>query len=241
MRTTLPLFLLLAALASGAAFVSRAGAQTSPAAPAGLNATAGLNASERALVEGSREAIIKTGMTADFFDRHFSVARVFDRPGDRRVVWKFSVGGYETIINDSIGSYMEAGRRVDTHSVAATLNSTSDMTRTISRRRAEAVMRRCIGRFTNPRVEYRARSAGGTAALLLTAQRVIPPRPLSPREARARREREEKIERELRARSKTGRVKREEDEDEAGRPVILLGAVDLVTGSCEVARAQSTP
>lgn len=222
--------LLLFVLASLAA-----GAQSPP------RGAGGLTASEQALVRGSREAILGTGITPAYFDEHFRLARVVDAPGDRRVVWTFSVGEFEATVSDAVGFYTEEGRRVDTHSVADTLASARDITRTITRRRAEAVMRRCIGRFTNPRVEYRARGAGGPAALLLTAQRIIPPRPLSPREARARREREEKVERELRARSKTGRVKREEEEDEAGRPVILLGAVDLVTGSCEVARAQSTP
>ena len=135
-----------------------------------------LNASERALVAGSREAIIKTGITAAFFDRHFRVARVLDRPGDRRVIWRLSVGGHEASVNDSVGYYTEGARRVDTHSVAATLSETSDLTRTITRRRAELLMRRCIGRFRNAQVEYRAHVEGGRAALLLTAYSLVPRR-----------------------------------------------------------------
>src|SRR5215210_2021089 len=159
-----------------------------------------LTVSERALVEGSREAIIKTGLSAAFFDEHFRVASVADRGGDRRVVWRLSVGGHEASVNDSIGFYTEGARRVDTHSVAATLNETADITRTITRRRAESVMRRCIGRFTGPQVEYRAHGAGGRAALLLTAHSLVPRR----REAREARERRELEERERRERARAG-------------------------------------
>lgn len=230
------LLFVLAALAAGAPYASGAGPQVAPAA-----AAEGLTASERALVEGSREAIIKTGLSANFFDGHFRVARVVDRPGDRRVVWKLSVGGYEATVNDSVGFYTEAGRRVDTHSVAGTLASTSDITRTLTRRRAETIMRRCIGRFSDPQVEYRANGPEGRAALLLTASSVVPP----PRESRADRERREREEREARERAQEpAQGVQTQDVVPTGkkrgpRPVILLGAVDLSTGRCTVGRAQA--
>lgn len=229
-------FVAVAALSSGA------GAQKAPAADA-----AALTASERALVAGSREAIIKTGVSADFFDRHFRVARVLDRAGDRRVVWRLSVGGHETTVNDSVGYYTEGARRVDTHSVAATLSETSDITRTITRRRAEQLMRRCIGRFRDPQVEYRAQGAGGRAALLLTAHSLVPRREERGREARERREREERerAERERRERAQAGgsqATDEVEEEDEEGEgPVVVLGAVDLVTGECTVGYGQAGP
>lgn len=230
---------LFAALASGAL------AQ----APPQQQTARELSESEQSLVRGSREAILAAGITPAYFDEHFRLARVVDTPGDRRVVWTFTVGGYEATISDAVGFYTEGGRRVYTHSVADTLPSARDITRTITRRRAEAVMRRCIGNFTNARVEYRAHGPDGAAALLLTAQRIIQPRAGAGRAARERREREQRQERELRERARgqeaggagrTGGVKREED-DEGSRPVILLGAVDLVTGRCEAGRAQSTP
>lgn len=228
-----------------AALSSGAGAQKAPAADA-----AALTASERALVAGSREAIIKTGVSADFFDRHFRVARVLDRPGDRRVVWRLSVGGHEAAVNDSVGYYTEGARRVDTHSVGATLSETSDITRTITRRRAEQLMRRCIGRFRDPQVEYRAHGAGGRAALLLTAHSLVPRREergRDAREARERREREEREreERERRERAQAGgsqATDEVEEEDEEGEgPVVVLGAVDLVTGECTVGYGQAGP
>lgn len=228
-----------------AALSSGAGAQKAPAADA-----AALTASERALVAGSREAIIRTGVSADFFDRHFRVARVLDRPGDRRVVWRLSVDGHEAAVNDSVGYYTEGARRVDTHSVAATLSETSDITRTITRRRAEQLMRRCIGRFRDPQVEYRAHGAGRRAALLLTAHSLVPRREERGRDAREARERREREEREReeserRERAQAGgsqAVDEVEEEDEEGEgPVVVLGAVDLVTGECTVGYGQAGP
>ncbi|HWS87295.1 MAG TPA: hypothetical protein VN282_10040 [Pyrinomonadaceae bacterium] len=220
----------LAALAAVAALSAGAGAQTAP--PRELTAT------ERALVEGSREAIIKTGVSPTFFDKHFRVQSVVDRPGDRRVVWRLSVGGYEASVKDSVGFYTEGARRVDTHSVAATLGETGDITRTITRRRAESLMRRCIGRFTGPQVEYRAHGAGGRAALLLTAHSLVPRR----REARARSELEERGRRE-RARAGGSQTTDEigEEDEGGGGPVVVLGAVDLVTGECTVGYGQAGP
>jgi hypothetical protein len=239
---------LFAFAALAAVLALSAGAQQKP--PVSL---AQQTASERALVAGSREAIVKTGISPDFFDRHFHLARVVDRPGDRRVVWRLAVGGHEATVNDSVGFYTEGARRVDTHSVASTLPQTSDITRTITRRRAEALMRRCIGRFTNPQVEYRAHGAEGRAALLLTAQTTIPRRREEHeregrgREARERREREERErkERERRERAQTGGTPASDEveaEDEEGEgPVIKLGAVNLVTGECSVGYGQAGP
>ena len=230
---TLVLFT-LAALAACAAPATRVRAQASPAPGA-------LTAPERALVEGSREAIIGTGLTPGYFDAHFRVARVVDLPGDRRVVWAFSVGGYEASVTDSVGFYTEGGRRVDTHSVAGTLGSTSDITRTVPRAEAERVMRRCIGRFADPRVEYRAHGEGGVAALLLTAQHVAAPARAPKRRAAERAEREARERRERRRRA-ARRGDAIEEEDEGGElPAVVLGAVDLVTGECTVGRGQAGP
>jgi hypothetical protein len=224
---------LLAALAALAALSQGAGARQTPAS------VAGPTASERALVEGSRAAVIKTGISADFFDQHFHLARVVDRLGDRRVVWVLAVGGYEATVNDSIGYYTEGAGRVDTHSVAATLPRTSDIARTIPRRRAEALMRRCIGRFDNPQVEYRAHGPEGRAALLLTAQAAVPRR----RVGRGREEREERRARGRRERAGGAPAADEvgAEDEEGGGPVVKLGAVDLVTGECSVGYGQSGP
>jgi hypothetical protein len=227
----------------------RAGSGTSQSATASKE----LTAAEKVIVQGSRQAILKTGITEPYFDRHFRVARVFNSSGDRRVVWKFSVNGYEATVNDAVGFYIEGSRRIDTHSVATTLPSTSDITRTITHRQAESIMRGCIGKFTNAQVEYRAHGAGNMAALLFTAQNIVEPKGGGAgREARERRERREREERERaererreKARGQTGGGQQldelENEGEEKDHPVILLGAVDLVTGKCMVGHAQSTP
>jgi hypothetical protein len=227
------LALALAALVAAAAVLSSAAAaRQSPPKE--------LTASERALVAGSRAAIIKTGITPAFFDAHFRVARVVDRPGDRRVVWRLSVGGHETTVSDSVGYYTEGTRRVDTHSVATALPSTSDIPRTISRRRAEQLMRRCIGGpFADPQVEYRAQGEAGQAALLFTASRVVPPPP----ESRAARARREQLEREAEQLQSQGGAERDQLRKKKGGPlpVIRLAAVNLVTGECTVGHGQAGP
>jgi len=55
------------------------------------HSTIKLNEAERALVAGSRNAIVRSGMSSAYFDLHFMLVQVVNRPGDRRVVWTFSV------------------------------------------------------------------------------------------------------------------------------------------------------
>jgi hypothetical protein len=234
---TLPAFVLAAAALFAAA---------TPGAFTHVTRRQELNASEKSLAEGSREAIIKTGLSEAFFDEHFRVSRVVDRPGDRRVVWTLSVGGHEATVSDSVGFYTDGGRRFDTHSVAGTLNTTKDLTRTITRARAEGIMRRCIGRFSNPQVEYRAHGPQRAAALLLTAEALVAPpggeaRGRRERKERERKEREER-ERARRQSSGSGQADKVEEEDEGGAGVVvLLGAVDLSNGKCTVGRGQAGP
>src|SRR5947209_2141651 len=100
------------------------------------------------LARDSKAAIIAQGISEIYFDAHFKVLKVVDAPGDRRIVWRFEVNGHEALVNDTVGYYTDArGRVFDTHSIAGALPAAHDITRTISRRRAEQLMRACIGRF----------------------------------------------------------------------------------------------
>src|SRR5215471_6529597 len=54
-----------------------------------------LSTSEARLVNGSMRAIVETGISEAYFHQHFHVVSVIDKPGDRRVVWKFSIMDYE--------------------------------------------------------------------------------------------------------------------------------------------------
>ena len=187
-----------------------------------------LSEAEERLVRDSRAAIVAQGISGPYFDTHFKSFKVSDAPGDRRVVWRFEVNGHAAFVSDTVGYYTDArGRLIDTHSVASALPAAHDITRTISRPRAERMMRACIGRFEGGAVVYRAAGTPERAALLFTASSA--PR----RESRSEREREESA-RESKARKTKQPTQTdviEEGEDEGGGPV-YLGAVDLETGRC---------
>ena len=188
-----------------------------------------LSEAQERLARDSRAAIVAQGISAPYFDAHFKLFKVSDAQGDRRVVWRFEVNGHAAFVNDTVGYYTDArGRLIDTHSVASALPAAHDITRTISRTRAERIMRACIGRFEGGAVVYRAAGLPERASLIFTASSA--PR-RTRHESSAEREREERE-----ARAKKGQPPRqtdviEEGDDEGGEPV-YLGAVDLETGRC---------
>jgi len=179
-----------------------------------------LSVSEQALVDGSKRAVIETGLSAEYFDMHFELETVVDKPSDRRVVWRFSVNGYETRLTDSIGSYSEGTTRIYTHSIASTLGHTSEIKRTISYARALRIMKMCIGNFENPGVEYGP--IDGYARLFLVAH------------ARRRTNQidttREQREKSAAAAPGTDVIKSEEENVES--TPIKLGNVNLQTGKC---------
>ena len=180
------------------------------------------NGSERLLVDGSRRAIIETGLSPEYFDAHFTLVSVVDKPSDRRVVWRFSINGYETRLTDSIGFYVEGTKRIYTHSAATVLGHTSEIKRTISHSSALRIMKMCIGDFENPGVEYGP--VNGYAQLVLVAH--------ARRQTNQRRQLTE-IELERQQRQKTtgaDAIKSQEENDE--RRPIKLGSVNLQTGKC---------
>ena len=204
---------------------STVNSQTSSKAVAPGQVITSLSASQKSLMEGSKKAILKTGMSEPYFNKHFRLVEVIDKPGDRRVVWKFLVSGYEATINDSIGYYTEAGKRIDVHSVENVLMSTSDINRTISRARADRVLRACLGKFTDAAIEYRAGSSG-RAELVLTAASV-------PRSRRSP-ERERKRKKAEKASKSAQKIETDviEEEDDKDRGPIYIASVNLETGKC---------
>ena len=187
----------------------------------GQKRTANLAATERALMSSSRQAIVATGISESYFDRHFSLVKVVNQPGDRRIVWTFSLNDFRATVTDVLGYYTQNGKRIDTHGVTTTLGKTSDIAATISQRRANQIMQRCIGIFTHPTVEYRAINSTG-ARLVLAAEAV---RKLSPDDEKRERERHGA------AKPKPAQGEVSEGGDEGGAPIII-GTVDLQTGAC---------
>ncbi len=179
-----------------------------------------LNEAERALVAGSRTAIVRSGMSSAYFDRHFTLVQVVNRSGDRRVVWSFSVNEYATTVTDVLGYYTANGKRRETHSVTATLGATSEIKRTISRKTADRLMQKCIGSFANPSVEYRA-AGNGPARLLLTAEaipKLSPPQNDEPPKS-----------------SPKAQVQTDMDvirDKRRNRPPIIVASIDLESGKC---------
>jgi len=182
-----------------------------------------LTASEQTLVDGSKQAIIETGISESYFTTHFKLLNVIDKPSDRRVVWQFSVDQYQAVLNDAIGYYTDGARRVNTHSIAKSLGQTTEIQRTISRARALRLMKSCIGNFENPSVEYGP--VNGRAELLLVADARNRVESKSAREP-------EREEREKRRAIAAGTDVVESEEDEGEIKPLLLGAINLQTGKC---------
>ena len=201
--------------------------------PAPGPAAGDLSPSEQSLVSGSKKAIIETGITESYFVEHFKLLKVVDKVSDRRVRWKFSINGYEAIIDDSIGYYTEGNRRIDTHAIAKTLGRTSNIQRTIARSRALKIMRSCIGDFSSASVEYRPYTFSDQAELMLVA--------LSRRGRAARENQREKKEMEARSKTVSGGRDVIEKEEDGGRPRITIGAVNLQTGKCSKGAATAAP
>lgn len=199
-----------------------AGQTSAPSAPppdaAGASA---LDEAARRLVSGSRRAFLAAGFSAPYFDRHFSPFKVVNLPGDRRVVWRFRAGEHEAYVDDSVGFYTDAGgRRVDTHSVASTLAAARDPRPAVTRRRAERLMRACIGEFEGGAVVFQ--QFDGRTALVFTAATAPTPAPASAPawgEAGAGGD-------PLRRGGRKG-------------PPVYVGAVDLETGRCIKGRARA--
>jgi hypothetical protein len=195
-----------------------------------------LTPSERALVEGSRQAILATGISETYFAAHFKLLKVVDKPSDRRVSWQFSFKEHSAVVNDSIGYYTEGAKRVDTHSVAQTLGQTTEIRRTITRARAFKILRSCIGGFENPTVQYGP--VDGQAQLVLVAYKRTRVESKSEREQEREREREE---REKRRADSAGTDMIESEEEEGKYPPVILSAVNLQTGKCTKGAALIAP
>ena len=187
--------------------------------------SANLTASQKQLVAGSRKAIIETGITETYFDAHFKLLEVIDKPADKRVNWELTINAYRTIVRDSIGLSTQGTERIYTHSVTGTLGQTSEITKTLPRSRALKILKSCIGtRTTAPTIEYGP--VNGQAQLLLVAHSIS-------RESKDEREREKEREKEKREMAKAASRSGDtiESEEESRQPTVI-GSVNLQTGQC---------
>lgn len=172
------------------------------------------------LAAKSKRAIIETGISESYFNKHFRLTKVVDKASDRQVEWKYSINEYETSLIDDIGYYTTpTNERVDVHSIKNELFSAYDIKRTIPRSKANSALKSCVGEHHDAMVVYRALKAPGKAGLYLTA--------------RAKTMLDKQNEKD----KKAGK----EDEHEIEGITFNVGFVDLESGKCTIKRGQITP
>ncbi|HVG29531.1 MAG TPA: hypothetical protein VM864_07510 [Pyrinomonadaceae bacterium] len=193
---------------------------------------------ESRMVRNSRAAILATGFSEPYFDKHFRVAQVLNRPGDRRVIWKYSINEYEVLIHDSLGFRAGAAGRVDVHSVANSLGVTTDIERTVGRGVAERRLRACLGQRAPSQVVFQPLNEGRKSALYLTAQAAGVRSARDLREARERRERERREQKKKDGGGEQPYEIHNEEEEEEGPP-FFIAYVNLETGKCVKTRGIS--
>lgn len=217
----------------GARTVARPVAQAQTNAPAGAADSPAPTEEERRLVAGSRAAILSAGLSETYFDRHFAVAKVVNTAGDRRVVWRFRAGEHEALVGDTIGFYTDdKGRRVYTHSITGSLGAAREIGRTITRRRAERLMRACIGPFDGGSVFYQSAGSPPRAALVFSAVSAAAPAQ-SPARASVG---NQTLPQRPPAAAAAGSAPEADVVKPGGKKPAppLIGAVDLQTGRCTV-------
>ncbi len=199
-----------------------------------------LSARELRLKESSKAAIIDTGISPKYFDEHFKLERVVDLPADRRVVWKYSIGEYETILNDAVGFFTdEKGKRFNLHSIRNTLAGAHDIKTTISRKRAEELMSKCLGNYAPGPVLFQAFGSPPRASLLLTASSI----PIYP----TKKSTVEKPDVKQPSNATTTAVESQRNVPDSElkkgssseKPIIYTAFVDLESGECTKGRAQA--
>jgi hypothetical protein len=171
---------------------------------------------DQELATNSKKAIIETGISEPYFNQHFRLVKVVNEAGDRRVEWKYSINDYETMLVDDVGYYTsQGGARVDVHSIKNELFSAYDIKRTITRSKADAALRSCLGEHSSTQIVYRALKAPGKARLYLTARSIESP--------------------------ENQDEKGKESEREIEGISFRVGFVDLETGKCRIEKGQVTP
>ena len=184
-----------------------------------------LDEAQRALVDSSKKAIVATGISESYFNNHFTLLKVFNQPSDRRVMWKFAVNGYESIINDSIGSTSVGSKQINIHSVSRSLGQTTEISKTISRPRALRALKSCLGNYTEPYVEF-GQVEGHAELFLVGTQK---PK-VNRREQADAVEREREEAERSRAIGTTDVIENEEGEKQ--KSPVIIGYINLQTGKC---------
>jgi hypothetical protein len=187
-----------------------------------------------ALAESSRKAIIETGISEKYFRDHFTLLQSINKAGDTRVVWKYSLNGYQVTINDAVGYYTKDHTRVYLHSIKNMLGSTRDIAKTIPRARAARLMKACIGSYTGENILFLRLDQKKSASFYMSANAVTPAQ-------RGKGNQDTERDREKTS-SHPQQVDTEREEEEGGnRPPLTLGYINLETGKCTKGKAGIAP
>jgi hypothetical protein len=163
----------------------------------------GTTADDDSLVEDSKRAIIETGISESYFEKHFKLIKAVNEPADRRVEWSFSVNEYEAQLVDAIGFHTTGGIRTHIHGIKNQLYSSHEIVKTLPRTRARKILRSCIGEFEGEAMAYRALTVPGKARLYLTGRSKV-----------------------------INQHRTERATDQKGPRFIYVGFVDVETGKC---------
>lgn len=183
------------------------------------------------LIKGSRKAIINSGFSEPYFDRHFKLIDAFNKPGDQRVVWLYSLGEYETRVTDSIGYNTVGGKRTYVHSITSVLGATRDVPKTISKERARTLMSSCIGKFASESVVLMKLESDRQAGLFMMAYSA----------GSNQKNEREKLARKDDNRQANNGPDRPPHEDEVDNRPMKIGYINLETGKCTKGQANVTP
>ena len=187
-----------------------------------------------ALAESSRKAIIETGMSDKYFREHFTLLQSINKPGDTRVVWKYSLNGYGVVINDAVGYYTTDHTRVYLHSIKNILGSTRDIVKTIPRARAARLMKACVGSYAGENIVFMRLGQKENASFYMIAN-------ASTRMQRVKRSQDKDRDTEKTpSRPQQVDTQREEEED-GGSPPLNTGYINLETGKCTKGKAGVAP
>lgn len=150
--------------------VSLGGLTSRPLAQGNTEDHFGTSVEADSLVENSKRAIIETGISESYFEKHFKLIKAVNEPADRRVEWSYSVNEYEAQLVDAIGFHTTGGKHTYVHGIKNQLYSTHEIVKTLPRPRARRILRSCIGEFEGEAMTYRALTVPGKARLYLTGR-----------------------------------------------------------------------
>lgn len=123
------------------------------------------------MVAESRQELINSGFSPEYFDAHFTVTDLVDEEYEKKVVWMYSIGEYKLEVIDPVNFSLDAnGDLVYSHGVRQELGATHDIQNLLSLKDAHIAMRNCLGDFNQSWFRLIARELPGEASVWMYAR-----------------------------------------------------------------------